>query len=221
MSCNAGFQNNHTIRVPMGHQQWNFLTFSWLFPDKVPIFADFMQHENMIFWPLPKFTWVTQMKILCAVLTKSWYNLQNVKYYGNTFPDSHFLLATVRLSNIMTLTVKIWNEAFILISTPFFLTFSWLFGEFQNFLTHIKIYWLFPDFLRFLLFPDFFLTCGRNPDNIPWYLVSKNEINALVQGCSNSIALAMELLQSCTKPWKRFWKVFFVLLSTQLTDEQS
>ena len=42
--------------------------------------------------------------------------------------------------------------------------FSWLFVEFQNFLTHMKIYWLFPDFLRFSLFPDFFLTCG-NPVN--------------------------------------------------------
>ena len=62
----------------------------------------------------------------------------------------HFLLATMRLSNhIMMCTVKIWNEAFILISTPFFLTFSWLFGDFKNFLTLFKIYWLFPDFLRF------------------------------------------------------------------------
>ena len=66
----------------------------------------------------------------------------------------HILLVTVRLNNhITTLTVKMWNEAFILISTPFFLTFSWHFGEFQNYLTHIKIYWLFPDFFRFKLFP--------------------------------------------------------------------
>ena len=54
----------------------------------------------------------------------------------------------------MTLTVIIWNDGFILISTPFFQTFSWLFPEFQHFLTHIKIYWLCPDFLRFSLFPD-------------------------------------------------------------------
>ena len=29
-----------------------------------------------------------------------------------------------------------------------------------------------------------------------------NKIDGLVQDCSNSSALAMELLQSCTKPWK-------------------
>ena len=28
------------------------------------------------------------------------------------------------------------------------------------------------------------------------------EIDGLVQDCSNSSALAMELLQSCTEPWK-------------------
>ena len=27
------------------------------------------------------------------------------------------------------------------------------------------------------------------------------DIDGFVQNCSNSIALAMELLQSCTKPW--------------------
>ena len=71
------------------------------FSDKVPIFTDFLQHENTIFWPSPKFTRVTQMqkkkeilqrpfgkKIsmvchLCAVPTKTW---QFTKYHGNTFP---------------------------------------------------------------------------------------------------------------------------------------
>ena len=81
----------------------------------------------------------------------------------------HFLLATVRLSNhIMTLTVTIRNEAFILISTPFFVTFSWLFGEFQNLLTHIKMYWLFltfDDFNLFLTFPDPWEPCSL-PRNI-------------------------------------------------------
>ena len=39
-----------------------------------------------------------------------------------------------------------------------------------------------------------------------WYFAQHcsdwSKINGLGQGCSNSIALAMELLQSCTKPWK-------------------
>ena len=77
----------------------------------------------------------------------------------------HFLLATVRLRNhIMTLTVKIWNEAFILISSPFFLTFSWLFGEFQNFLATyqnlLTFSWLFKILTFSWLFPDL---CGE-----PW-----------------------------------------------------
>ena len=34
-------------------------------------------------------------------------------------------------------------------------------------------------------------------------MISHNgEIDGLVQDCSNSIANALELLQSCTKPWK-------------------
>ena len=61
------------------------------------------------------------------------------------------------------MTSQNWNKVFILISTPFFLTFSWHFDESQNFQTNIKIYWLFPDFLRFSLFPDFFLIC-ENPE---------------------------------------------------------
>ena len=87
--------------------------------------------------------------VLCQLNHDIIYKISNIM--EKHFPIFlHFLLVTVRLGNhIMTLTVKIWNEAFILIWTPFFLTFSWLFGEFQNFLTHIKISWLFLDFLRF------------------------------------------------------------------------
>ena len=33
-----------------------------------------------------------------------------------------------------------------------------------------------------------------------WNVVSIDQIDSLVQDCSNSSALAMELLQSCTKP---------------------
>ena len=50
-----------SISFPMGHQQWNFFTFSRLFHDQVPIFADFLQHENMIFWSSHEFTWITHM----------------------------------------------------------------------------------------------------------------------------------------------------------------
>ena len=93
-----------------------------------------------------------QKNIIAAIIwqKKSWLNLQNVKYCRNMFP--YFL--TFLFGDCET-------EAFILISTPFNLPFSWLFGEFHNFLTHIKIYWLFPDFLRFSFFPDYFLTCGN------------------------------------------------------------
>ena len=72
----------------------------------------------------------------------------------------YFFLAIARLGNhIMTLTVKIWNEAFILISIPFFLTFSWLFDEFQHFLTPMKISWLFKIFTFSWLFPDLWQPC--------------------------------------------------------------
>ena len=75
----------------------------------------------------------------------------------------HFLLATVRLCNhIMTLTVKIWNEAFMLISTQFVLTFSWLFGEFQNFLTYqnlLTFSWLFMILTFSRIFPDLWEPC--------------------------------------------------------------
>ena len=35
-----------------------------------------------------------------------------------------------------------------------------------------------------------------------WNLVeAQTDVDGLVQDCSNSIAYALELLQSCTKPW--------------------
>ena len=39
--------------------------------------------------------------------------------------------------------------------------FSWLFDDFQSFMTHIKIYWLFP----VSLFPGVFLTCRNSVKN--------------------------------------------------------
>ena len=67
-------------RVPTGHQQWNFLTFSRLFPDKVPIFTDFLQHENMIVWHLPEFTRVTDAKknIIAATM---WQKIRMVCHF--------------------------------------------------------------------------------------------------------------------------------------------
>ena len=67
------------------------------------------------------------------------------KHYRNTFPNFLAFLAGICGTHWANKswhhrTVKIWNEGFKLISTPFFLTFSWLLGEFQNFLTYIKIY---------------------------------------------------------------------------------
>ena len=94
------------------------------------------------------------------------------KNYRNTFPVFlYFFLTIERLGNRnMTPTVKIWNEVIILISIPFSLTFSWRFGEFQNFLTHMKIYWLFPDFLRLFtfswLFPDLWEPWNMRLDNL-------------------------------------------------------
>ena len=42
-----------------------------------------------------------------------------------------------------------------------------------------------------------FPTYNRHPMDCPW---TQDHIDGLVQDCSNSIANAMELLQSCTKP---------------------
>ena len=99
------------------------------------------------------------LSFLCAIPTKLWLDLQNVIEIRFLI-SLHFLSMTERLSNhIMTLTVIIWNEGFILISTSFILTFSWIStfpDPYQNFLT-------FSDF-------DFFLTCG-NPVNTVRYFV--------------------------------------------------
>ena len=54
--------HSSAVRVPTGHKRWNFQTFSWLFPDQLPIFTDLLQYENMIFWPSRKITWVIQME---------------------------------------------------------------------------------------------------------------------------------------------------------------
>ena len=41
----------------------------------------------------------------------------------------------------------------------------------------------------------------KDMSKINWYLTTTNHhIDGLVQDCSNSIANALELLQSCTKP---------------------
>ena len=132
------------------YQQWNSRTFSWLFPAKVPIFTDFLQHENMIFWPSQEFTRVTQMqnKLLQRPFAKNKYDFSFYVLYQLNHDKIYKMSNTMEIwfPIFLTLTVKIWNEAFILISAPFFLTFSWLFGEFQNFLTHqnfLTFSWLF------------------------------------------------------------------------------
>ena len=117
-------------RVPIGQQQWNFLTF----------YMPYQLNYGLIY--------------------------QMAKYNRNMFPNFlAFLVADCETKQpyhnetIMTLAVKFWNEAYILISTPCFLTFSWSFGEFQDFLANITIYWVFPDLFRFSLFPAVWETC--------------------------------------------------------------
>ena len=111
--------------------------------------AGLIRRTTAYFWFSHKLHW------LCMFQTRKWYIRAN-DFYNPLAQWTRAL--NLKFWNLPTETVKIWNEAFILISIPFFLTFSWLFGEFQNFLTHMKIYWLFPEFLRFSLFPDFLLT---------------------------------------------------------------
>ena len=80
------------------------------------------------------------------------------KYRGIGFEVSIVWLG----NHFMTLTTSIWNETFILISTQFFLTFSWIFGKFQNFMTDkINLLTFFPDILIFQFFLDVCLTCGN------------------------------------------------------------
>ena len=94
---------------------------------------------------------------LCAVPTKSWHNLQNVKYYGNTFPVSlHFLLATVRLEqpnhDIDRQNLK-WGLHIDMNSI------------FPDFLVNFKISWWWPIKIYWLFDFNLFLTCG-NPATI-------------------------------------------------------
>ena len=84
----------------------------------------------------------------------------------------HFLSTTERLSNrITTLTVIIWNEDFILISTPFFLTFSWIStfpDPYQNVLTLSCLFKIFT-------FPDFFLTCGNPSSDLVYQQINTSQ----------------------------------------------
>ena len=49
-------------------------------------------------------------------------------------------------------------------------------------------------------------------------LTARGHIDGLVQDCSNSNALAMELLQSCTEPSTWFFDVFWVSVITMLRE---
>ena len=50
------------------------------------------------------------------------------------------------------------------------------------------------------------VNCGKWGSDIESCLhYSKHQIDALVQGCSISIAYALEILRSCTKPSKWYW----------------
>ena len=147
----------------MGHQQWNFLTFSWQGPNFYWLFAAWKYdiltfarvntgHKDAkniiavtIIWKKKKVWFV----ILCAVPTKSWHNLRNVKYNGNTFPDFLALLVgncetqqprhDINSQNLKwSLHIDI-NSIF----PDFFLTFWWISifpDTYQNLLTSS---WLF------------------------------------------------------------------------------
>ena len=133
------------------------------FPDKVPIFTDFLQHEN-IFWPSLEFTWVTKMKkkLLQRLFVKktmfdlSFYVLyqlnHNIIYKRQIiwkYVSRFSCISCWQLWDWAT-TSWHWQSKFEMRPSYWYqLHFSWLFGEFKNFLAHIKIYWLFPDFLRF------------------------------------------------------------------------
>ena len=49
------------------------------------------------------------------------------------------------------------------------------------------------------MYVNFYISCIKQI-NLVFYLIQYNEFNGLVQDCSISIANAMEILQSCTKP---------------------
>ena len=157
-----------------------FLTFSRLFPDQFQLLLTFCSTKIWCFDLCRNFVWITKMQN--AFCSDHWVKRSTICHlyapqqlsYGLIYKMSKchrnalrnflaFLVNDRENKHIMTLTVVIWNEGFILISNPFCLTFSRLFREFQHFLAHIKISWLFPDFLRFSLFPNFFQAFG-NPD---------------------------------------------------------
>ena len=68
------------------------------------------------------------------------------------------------------------------------------------------------------------LTCGDGPMATCWYndMVSKQHIDSLVQDCSNSSALTMEILQSCSKPslWAKFYKCWNKRLTATLLTQK-
>ena len=121
------------------------MTFSWQSPNFYWLFA--ARKYDILTFP-----WIHTFVISCAVPSKSLHNLQNLKYYGNTFPD--FLAFLWGRAS----TSWHWRSGLHIDINSIFPDFSWLFGEFQNFLTHMIFCWLLPDFLKILtfswLFPD-------------------------------------------------------------------
>ena len=109
-----------------------FLTFSWQSPNFYWLFAAW-KYDILTFAGIH--IWIIEMKkktkkhcsdhlakknkdgLSFYVLYQLNHIIYKMSNYGNTFSDFlAFLLATVRLSyHIMTLTVKIWDEAFIII----------------------------------------------------------------------------------------------------------
>ena len=136
---------------------------SWLFPDQVPIFTDYLQYKNMIFWPSWEFTWVTQLeKNIVAII---WHKIIMICHfyvpyqlnYGLIFKYPkyieirfliflYFFLAIARLGNrIMTLADSPSLEwGLHTDNNSIFLTFSWL-------LVNFKIPWPIWKFTDFLL----------------------------------------------------------------------
>ena len=154
----------HHCSVPKGHQQWNFLTFSRLFPDQVPIFTDFLQHENMIFWSLQEIALITQMQKKCC---SDHFYVPYQLNYGLTYKTNvieirflifvHFLSITERLSNHnhdidshdleWGLHIDIYS-----IFSDFFLTFSWISTFPDPYQNLLSFSWLFKIFTFFLTF---------------------------------------------------------------------
>ena len=139
-----------------------FLTFSWQSPNFYWLFAAWkydiltvtQMQKKYCSDDLAKKVWFI---ILCAVLSKSWHNLQNVKYYGNTFPNFLAFLVgnceTEQQRDIDSQNLK-WGLHIDINSIFTFWRISKFPDTYQNLLTFS---WLF----KFLTFPDFFLTCGN------------------------------------------------------------